>query len=260
MRKILLLFLLLATNCTAPKPIIFWDLHGVLLEQENPIKSIIDYPKLGNVISHLSWPLIKDFIRTGWRYIFQDISSEEYLAIAPSHNNPYLFELILRIANAQHPLPTMDSLVHELASHNYEQYIASNIGPTAFIQLIDPKRYPALVPLFTHLNVPAAQITQIEDGSYLKKPNPRYFTDLLQRHTLDPSIQHIIFIDDNKKNVSVARSLGFDAIHFKHPHQLRTQLRLRGVAIAKPPFSLSNQWNTHALYKQTDFNQKKYVD
>lgn len=228
------------------KPIILWDLHGVLLDQENPITTTLQYPNLRKVITHLSWPLIKNFILLTFRW--HDISSEEYLALARSHNNLYLEELILQIANAQSPMKTMNSLVDELALLEYPQHIGSNIGPTSFFKLINPQLYPKLAPLFAKLDIPSSQISYFTNSGIIKKPNTRYFKEYLSKNNIDVSKRPVIFIDDNKTNVIAAKSLGFDGIHFKHPYQLRNELLLRGIPVAKPPYSFSNQRHVHHLY------------
>jgi len=44
-------------------------------------------------------------------------------------------------------------------------------------------------------------------------------------------INNLIFVDDNKKNVDIAGSLGMTGIHFKSANQLRTQLKEIGIQI-----------------------------
>ena len=61
----------------------------------------------------------------------------------------------------------------------------------------------------------------------LIKPDPAIFNLLIKRYSLDPA--QTIFIDDNIKNVTAAKEVGLDAIHFTDPHILRLQLNERGI-------------------------------
>lgn len=61
----------------------------------------------------------------------------------------------------------------------------------------------------------------------LVKPDRAIFDHLLA--ATGRRADECIFIDDSRPNVEAARSLGFDAIHFHSPEQLRAQLAQRGV-------------------------------
>lgn len=63
----------------------------------------------------------------------------------------------------------------------------------------------------------------------LIKPDPAIFNLLIKRYSLDPA--QTIFIDDNIKNVTAAKEVGLDAIHFTDPHILRLQLNERGIML-----------------------------
>ena len=63
----------------------------------------------------------------------------------------------------------------------------------------------------------------------LIKPDPAIFNLLIKRYSLDPG--QTIFIDDNIKNVTSAKEVGLDAIHFTDPHILRLQLNERGIIL-----------------------------
>ncbi len=60
-----------------------------------------------------------------------------------------------------------------------------------------------------------------EEG--VKKPDPEIFEILLRRYDLDPA--GTVFIDDSADNVSAARALGFEAVHFTSAADLRDRLR-----------------------------------
>lgn len=61
----------------------------------------------------------------------------------------------------------------------------------------------------------------------VRKPRPEIFGILVQRHDLDP--ERTVFIDDVLKNVEAARSLGFQAIKYDSPEQLRRALTELGL-------------------------------
>ena len=59
----------------------------------------------------------------------------------------------------------------------------------------------------------------------LIKPDPRIFELLLER--IGREADSCIYIDDNLKNVAAAGALGFAAVHFQSPEQLRDELGRR---------------------------------
>lgn len=64
----------------------------------------------------------------------------------------------------------------------------------------------------------------------LIKPDHRLYKILLER--IGRSADECIFIDDGIRNVEAAAELGFDAIHFENPQQLRDQLVQRGLPVS----------------------------
>jgi 2-haloacid dehalogenase len=61
----------------------------------------------------------------------------------------------------------------------------------------------------------------------LIKPNREVFDFLLDK--IGRLAEDCVFIDDSPANVAAARELGFDAIHFRSPQQLRDELTNRGI-------------------------------
>jgi 2-haloacid dehalogenase len=61
----------------------------------------------------------------------------------------------------------------------------------------------------------------------LAKPNREVFDFLLKK--AGRRAGECVFIDDSSMNVAAARELGFDAIHFLAPRQLRDELMNRGI-------------------------------
>ena len=61
----------------------------------------------------------------------------------------------------------------------------------------------------------------------LIKPDPNIFALLLER--IGHPAQACVFVDDSARNVAAAATLGFDAIRFEDPPQLRGDLVRRGL-------------------------------
>ena len=250
-KKIHLFLLFILIHClsnTTEKPIILWDLHEVLLEQKNPFWAIVSYPHLSNVIKYFSLSLFYEIVPLAISNLWSSVSSEEYIHLAKKHNNPYLKELILQIANAQHPKKYMIPLLKELNALGYENHIGSNIGPSSYYALINKNEYPQLASIFNIMNLKTSQISNyIDDNIILKKPYDEYYLNYLTKNNIDLKKQPVIFIDDTRANVITAKKLGFDAILFKHPYQLRNELIARGIPLTPPPYTFSNQSQSFKL-------------
>jgi len=63
----------------------------------------------------------------------------------------------------------------------------------------------------------------------LVKPNREIFDFLLEK--TGRRAAECVFIDDSPANTDAARELGFDAIHFRSPRQLRDELMNRGILL-----------------------------
>ncbi|MDM8002124.1 MAG: HAD family phosphatase [Bacteroidota bacterium] len=63
----------------------------------------------------------------------------------------------------------------------------------------------------------------------LLKPDHAIYRVLMQRYGVNP--EEAVYIDDNKPNADAAAELGFHAIHFSSPEQLRTELRSLGLEV-----------------------------
>lgn len=61
----------------------------------------------------------------------------------------------------------------------------------------------------------------------LIKPNPEIWNILLQRYQI--KAEESVFIDDNSKNIEVAKSLGFICIHIKPETNLENELQQIGI-------------------------------
>jgi len=63
----------------------------------------------------------------------------------------------------------------------------------------------------------------------LLKPDHAIYRVLMNRYNIRPS--ESVYIDDNKPNAEAAAELGFNAIHFTSPEQLRTEMKVLGLNI-----------------------------
>ena len=61
----------------------------------------------------------------------------------------------------------------------------------------------------------------------VSKPDPRIFEVMAQRLGVDPATA--VFIDDSRANVAAASALGYQAIHFTAPDELRDELTGLGL-------------------------------
>lgn len=80
-----------------------------------------------------------------------------------------------------------------------------------------------------------------------------FFERYLNKNNIDLEKTPVIFVDDKWDNVRVARSMGFDAILFKNPQQLRIELRKRNIPVKAPRFKYSSQRNKHVLRSLSSF-------
>ncbi|MBC7744792.1 MAG: HAD family phosphatase [Flavobacterium sp.] len=63
----------------------------------------------------------------------------------------------------------------------------------------------------------------------LRKPAPEFYRILLERY--DVKADEALFIDDNLRNVTAAREMGIDTIHFQSPEQLQEELLKRNIPV-----------------------------
>ena len=255
-KTILLSFLLLASTIHASSPIILWDIHEVLLQPQDRIINFFQFPHLKTAFSHLALPLVKELIGLMIKNIFEETSSEEYIQLAMHHKNPHLAELTIALANAQRPIPGMRELINELNDLGIEQHIGSNIGQTSFHRLLDRQKHPYTAPLFKHMDLTKSIVTEFSNGEIIKKPDARFFERYLDKNKIDLEKTSVIFVDDKWDNVRVARSMGFDAIRFKNPQQLRIELRKRNIPVKAPPFTYSSQRDRHILRTLFSFSRQ----
>ncbi len=97
--------------------------------------------------------------------------------------------------------------------------------PTAALSNWSAETFPLVQPRFEFLN----WFDEIVLSGEFKvnKPDPAIYHFLLERINREP--QDCVFIDDSLPNITSARQLGFQAIHFQSPEQLRSDLLNLGI-------------------------------
>lgn len=63
----------------------------------------------------------------------------------------------------------------------------------------------------------------------IRKPDPKIYQIVINRYRTVP--EETVFIDDSLRNIIAARDLGFHAIHFQNPTQLKAELSNMGVEL-----------------------------
>jgi 2-haloacid dehalogenase len=107
-------------------------------------------------------------------------------------------------------------LIYELKSLGYALYGLTNWSGETF---------PRVKPCFGFLQEFDGIV--VSGDEKLLKPDPAIFRLMIDRYDLIP--EESLFIDDNPKNVEVAKSLGFETIRFESAVQLKQDLRLKEI-------------------------------
>lgn len=240
MKKILN-FLVMGTSLIAsvqaqetiqPKKVIFlWDLHHVVLKPHRAFRTAMKYPHKAKAFGHKKTrgKVLKLLLKG----IFKESSSDKFVHLADKYENPHLKEFIILASNSQRLMHETVDIIKELAQNGYTHHIGSNIGQTAFLELSDPETSPEFCDLFKLFDLEQSHVVAHKDGLVVKKPDPEFFKQYLEKNNLDLESTQIIFIDDKKENVIAAREIGFTAIRFKNADQLRKDLAELGIKISQ---------------------------
>jgi 2-haloacid dehalogenase len=85
--------------------------------------------------------------------------------------------------------------------------------------------FPVALELFEFLHWFDGRLVSGEEKT--RKPFPEIYKILIERFAIEPS--KAIYVDDNERNVTPARALGFHGIHFRTPELFRKELVGLGV-------------------------------
>lgn len=109
-------------------------------------------------------------------------------------------------------------IFHELKSKGMPLYALSNWSheafPVAYERYGFMKQFDGLV---------------VSGYEKLLKPDHAIYRVLMERYGINPA--ESVYIDDNRPNAEAAGELGFHAIHFLSPDQLREELRVLGLKV-----------------------------
>lgn len=221
-----------AEKAVEPKKVIFlWDLHHVVLKPHRPFRTAMKYPHKGKAFGNKKTrgKVLKLLLKG----IFKESSSDKFVHLADKYDNPHLKELVILASNSQRMMHDTVDIIKELALNGYTHHVGSNIGQTAFLELSDPQTSPEFCDLFKLFDLEQSHVVAHKDGQVVKKPDPEFFKQYLEKNNLDLETTQIIFIDDKKENVATARELGFTAVQFKNAAQLRKELANLGIKISQ---------------------------
>ena len=213
------------------KDVIFlWDLHHVLLKPKGKIRALKNYPHKKDALRNAN--LRRKFLKYSLISRFKEVSSEKFLELGDRYNNPYFKEMILVASLAQEPMEKTVDILRELKENGYTHHVGSNMGITTFNTITDAQKYPQFAHIFKNFDLDKSQVVTRETDQF-KKPNPKYFEQYLEKNKLDPNTTRIIFIDDRRKNIKAANSVGLEGVRFKNAAQLRRDLADIGIDISR---------------------------
>lgn len=130
---------------------------------------------------------------------------------------------LLRSIATQEEIPATRALIAALHEAGYRLYVLSNMS-REFIEFLRRKD------VYTYF---MGEVVSCEE--HVVKPDPRIYTTLTERYSLEPS--ETLFIDDREKNVAAAREFGWQGYHFdpRNPEASCTHLR---ELLLRPNYSL----------------------
>ena len=221
-------FSLSTVQAEKPKNVIFlWDLHHVILKPHGRLKALRRYPHKREALRMAK--LRGKLLKYAFLSPFKELSSEKILELGQQYDNPYFKEMIIVAAAAQKPMEETIAIIKELADNpSYTHHVGSNMGQTVFKTITDPKQYPQFQRLFQYFDLQRSHVS----SSSVRKPDPRFFEEYLDKNKIDLEKTRVIFIDDKNKNIQAARKVGLEVVRFKNAQQLRHDLSRMGIHIS----------------------------
>lgn len=113
-------------------------------------------------------------------------------------------------------IPETEAAIEALYERGVPQFVLSNMSHEVFDGIT------AMSPAFGRI-----EGFVISANEKLMKPHPDLYHRTCERFGLAP--QDVFFVDDSALNIEGARALGFDALHFTDPAELRPALEARGL-------------------------------
>lgn len=202
-------------------PVFLWDLHEVVFRKSwhRLLQSIIFFDRKREIARGFSRELFQLCLlhfKERLRLTKRSVSAADLLYLAEQNQNEALTDLLFQVCFAYQPIVQTVSLIKELKELGFRQHIGSNIPRPVFDSF--KELHPEIFALFDYAHV--VDVTDI--NSAIKKPDPVFFTSYLEHQKFSP--KDVIFIDDKKRNITTARAIGIQAIHFRRPATLRKKL------------------------------------
>jgi FMN phosphatase YigB (HAD superfamily) len=190
--------------------VITFDLHGVLfaVDYKKMIHLLFTTKKTLRLLGALFWfPLWMDIY-----YLWSTTTTAEKYILFITEKYRFLFpckNLLFACASAQKPIVSTIEVAKNLKASGYVLHIFSNIGPKmlAMLQLY----HKGIFDLFDVIHI------SNEKNNYKGKPEISVFYQYIREHALQNKI--IIFVDDTRKNILVARKIGMIGIYYRSVRQ-----------------------------------------
>lgn len=197
------------------KPTIIFDLHEVIVQKQLMRMSF-------HIIKHahrldIIWHMLDMQCMKRLAHLFKTSRvPEQFACELVDHNNKLqkLVPIVIDFANQQRLNTEVITIVQQLKKQQYHTYLFSNIGEKTFGQFVS--KYPIIGELFEKYTVCS------NNDYWVQKPSKQAFLKCIKNFAIVP--EDTIFIDNNSKNIKVARSLGFQTILFKNATQLHKDL------------------------------------
>lgn len=207
------------------KPTILWDLHGVLFDK--PFFSIVTHG-IWNISNKPKF--IFEFCKSAFNstvrnnILFQwnrgSKVTQSYFDAVKDYD--HMHNELIKLANNMYvPNPLTYQNVTTLQKMAYNQYIFSNIGPEALMDL--QTTYPECFIQFNQLKNTINPITPDAD-KWINKPDAQAYQKTLETINYQETPWLTLFIDDKEENIKKAQELGMNGILFITPEQLHNDL------------------------------------
>lgn len=201
-----------------PETTVFaFDLHNVVFKKK--IKEIII--KSMKILPHGPWWHILNPVF--WKNLYSittksNVAEDIFDKIADLYPDLKPFKPdFISIVNAQLPIKNSIKLLSKLKSYGYNLYILSNIGSQALEEL--KKKYPDIINYFDGSYIPSIE------NNYRHKPDIVFFQEFQSYLNKNGQKEkQILFIDDLKKNLSVALKCNIAGIQYKSAKYVITLL------------------------------------
>lgn len=213
----------MARSYSPANTVLFFDLHDVILKPDTSKRIKV---ALKNPIAAL---------RLGAQVLTnKDIPNGESLQVELKRKgNTKQAEVIRKLSAAYKVDMDVFRILKDLKAKGYTICMASNIGAGHLNDLLDdchPRNTVKHVGYVTLKDVFALFddliFVDYESQDVIRKPDQRYFALL---HDRCGHNKNIIFVDDNKKNVTAAHASGIHGIRFTSASKLAADLKTLGI-------------------------------